>query len=78
MNSFSGNDGCNVINGKVIVENDAISFRNIIRTQMACENMEDGAVFVNNLMTINRYEINGGELLLYKDKQLIMTLESLR
>ena len=74
--TFTGNDGCNVINGNVKTNGTSIAFENIIGTQMACEKMEEGAVFVKNLFDINKYEIKQGELLLYKNDLLVMTLES--
>jgi heat shock protein HslJ len=76
--SFGGNDGCNTLRGKVNIKGKTISFQNIISTKMTCENMDQGAVFVNNLKNINKFEIRGGELFLYKNEILIMTLESFR
>ena len=78
MSSFSGNDGCNVLNGTLKIESDKIQFKNISRTLMACEHMADGDVFVNNLTLIDRYEIIGGELFLYQGNLLVMTLESFK
>ncbi len=76
--SFTGNDGCNSINGKVKVAGNSISFGKMIGTLMACKKMEQSALFVKNLTEVTSYKIIGGELFLYKNDQLIMTLESFK
>ena len=78
LGNFNGNDGCNIINGKVEINADSISFKNMSRTMMACEKMEQGDVFVKNLIDVNKYKIIGGELFLYKNNVLLMTLESFK
>ncbi len=75
---FTGHDGCNTIFGDVTVEGEAISFTNIVGTLMACIDMKQSEQFSKNLMEVNRFKIVGGELFLYKDKTLVMTLESFR
>jgi heat shock protein HslJ len=76
--TFHGKDGCNNIKGKVILSGNAIQFKNIAGTKMMCENMEQANLFNKNLLEINRYEIKGAELFLYKDDTLVMTMESFR
>lgn len=76
--SFSGNDGCNTINGKIKVIGNSITFKKMIGTLMACEKMEQSALFTKNLTEVTSYKIIGGELFLYKNDQLIMTLESFK
>ena len=75
---FTGHDGCNAIGGNFKTDGESITFSAIYGTKMACENMEQGNVFMKNLSEINRYEIKGGELFLYKNNVLVMTLESFR
>ena len=77
-NKFKGNDGCNLVNGSVKINGDYISFGNIMRTKRACENMTQGDIFMKNLSNVNKYKIVGGELFLYKEGLLIMTLESFK
>ena len=78
LGNFNGNDGCNIINGRVKINADSISFKNISRTMMACDKMEQGDIFVKNLIDVNKYKIIGGELFLYKNDLLLMTLESFK
>jgi heat shock protein HslJ len=75
---FSGSDGCNNIGGNVTVSGGQIVFSNIIGTKKACENMEQSDLFTKNLKEVNRFKIEGGELFLFKDNTLVMTLESFR
>jgi heat shock protein HslJ len=76
--SFNGSDGCNNINGRLKINGNSISFDNIISTKMACEKMEQSNVFMKNLSDTNKYKIIGGELFLYKNELLLMTLESFK
>jgi heat shock protein HslJ len=76
--SFSGSNGCNNIRGKLKIIADSISFENIVSTKMACEKMEQGNLFMKNLSEANTYRIIGGELFLYKNDLLLMTLESFK
>jgi heat shock protein HslJ len=78
IGNFSGSDGCNNINGKLKINADSISFENIISTKMACEKMEQSNVFIKNISDANKYKIIGGELFLYKNDLLLMTLESFK
>ena len=45
---------------------------------MYCDNMEQEDLFVKNLELANTYKIVEGELFLYKDNTLLMTLESFK
>lgn len=78
LKSFTGKTGCNLTNGQVKIENNSISFFNSISTQMACDNMAQEQLFNKCLAETTHYKIIGGELFLYKNDQLLMTLESFR
>ena len=59
---FSGNTGCNVMNGSFEINKDALSFgANMISTKMACQGYNEKA-FIDNLFKANRYEIKDGVL----------------
>ncbi len=59
---FSGNTGCNNINGNFLLKQDAFQFsENIISTRMACTGYNEKA-FLDNLLKTNRYEIKNGVL----------------
>lgn len=79
MKSFSGKGGCNNIGGELIVKENLIKFDKVFATRMHCmETMNQENLFIKNLNETNNYKIIGGELFLYKDKELLMTLESFR
>jgi hypothetical protein len=40
--------------------------------------MEQGSIFIKKLADVNKHKIKGGELFLYKNDLLLMTLESFR
>jgi heat shock protein HslJ len=59
---FSGNTGCNPMNGSFEVNKDALSFgANMISTKMSCQGYNEKA-FIDNLLKANRYEIKDGVL----------------
>jgi heat shock protein HslJ len=77
--SFSGKGGCNNIGGSLVIKDNSIKFDKVFRTQIYCtEMMIQEDLFVNNLNETNKFKIIGGELFLYKDAELLMTLESFR
>ncbi len=76
--TFSGQGGCNGITGELVINNDAISFQKIASTMMYCDNMKQEQLFTKNLEAANKFKIVGGELFLYKDNTLLMTLESFK
>lgn len=78
LKSFSGKGGCNNINGSLAVNGNLIIFDKIRSTKMYCENMPQENLFLKNLRQANNYKIVGGELFLYQDQVLLMTLESFR
>ena len=72
---FNGNGGCNSIGGNLKIEKNKIKFSNIIQTKMFCENMQQEDLFLRLLQMATQYKISGGKLMLYKDSNLLMTLE---
>lgn len=75
----SGNGGCNTFGGKVRTSGNNISFSELMRTEMYCEeSQEQEDLFLKNLEETTHYKIISGELFLYKNQTLLMTLESWR
>lgn len=72
--SFTGNTSCNTINGALVADNKAISFKgDIAMTRMACSG--DGeSVFMENLKRINKYAVSadGKELTLIQGDLALM------
>ena len=71
---FTGYSGCNGINGALVADSNAISFKgDIIMTMKACPG--DGeSVFMENLKRINKYAVsaNGKELTLIQGDLALM------
>jgi heat shock protein HslJ len=56
---FSGNGGCNQINGNYSVDKNEITFTEVISTKMSCTDIEFENTFLSTLASIDRYEIRG-------------------
>ena len=69
-----GNTGCNNMNGKVEVEEDQITFSNIITTKMFCaESIEQE--FLIALGMVNNYKIEKMKLHLYQDDDELLIFQ---
>src|SRR4030095_3230513 len=73
---FSGNGGCNQINGNYNVDKQLIRFTGVLSTKMSCIDIEFENAFLSTLSSINRYEVRGSDLLLKKDKETRLVLRS--
>src|SRR6478735_9790574 len=71
---FSGNGGCNQINGNYSVDKKMIKFTEVLSTKMSCNDIEFENTFLSTLSTIDRYEIRGSDLLLKKNKETRLVL----
>jgi heat shock protein HslJ len=75
-NSAGGNGSCNTFGSEVTLNEYAISFKNIYSTKMYCEAVQTiENLFFKRLENINRYEIRGTELLLFRDKEIILRFQ---
>ena len=75
--TVSGFAGCNNFTATYTKSNGVISFFNVSETKMACPTKEKEKAFFSMLKNVNRYEINGKELLLYKGNILLMTFKTI-
>lgn len=74
--SFTGNNSCNSVSGKFIINQSYIAFdKNIISTKMACTGNYEN-MFLSALLKINKYtihkeelELSQGEIVLLKFKK---------
>lgn len=71
---FSGNGGCNQINGNYSVDKQAIQFTDVVSTKMSCNDIEFENTFLSILGTIDRYEVGGSDLALKKKKETMLVL----
>lgn len=69
-----GTDGCNNFTSKLEqLDDEIIRFGPFAGTKMACANGELSSKFIENLGKTNNYTVNQGKLILYKDKQAVLT-----
>jgi heat shock protein HslJ len=73
---FTGNGGCNQINGNYGVDKQEIKFTEVISTKMSCNDIEFENAFLATLSSIDHYEVRGGDLLLKKSKETRLVLRS--
>jgi heat shock protein HslJ len=73
---FSGNTGCNNMNGIVTMEGSKITFSDIVTTKMYCmESIEQE--FLIALGKINNYKIEKMRLFLFEDETEMMILKKI-
>jgi len=73
---FTGNGGCNQINGSYDIDNSSIHFSNVVSTKMSCEDIAFENEFLSLLNRVNRFEQNGDNLLLKDRKDVVLVLRS--
>lgn len=71
---FSGNGGCNQINGNYRVDKKEIRFTEILSTKMSCNDIDFENTFLSTLASIDRYEVRGSDLVLRKKKETMLVL----
>ena len=71
---FTGNGGCNQINGNYTLDKNEIRFIDVISTKMSCADIEFENTFLSILSSVDRYEISGNDLLLKKRKETLLVL----
>ena len=71
---FSGNGGCNQVNGNYNVDKKEIRFTEVLSTKMSCNDIEFENTFLSILGGIDKYEINGSDLVLKKRKETMLVL----
>ena len=63
-NNFSGNTGCNNMNGSFVISDTSLVFNEkIITTRMACAGYNEDA-FIKSLLRTNKYKFDNGVLVL--------------
>ena len=73
---FSGNGGCNQINGNYSVEKRTIKFTEVLSTKMSCNDIDFENTFLSTLSSIDHYEVRGTDLLLKSNKETRLVLRS--
>jgi heat shock protein HslJ len=73
---FSGNTGCNNMNGKVMVEGSTILFSDIVTTKMFCPDVDE-VDFLSALGKANNYKIEKMKLYLYDGDNELLVLQKI-
>ena len=71
---FTGNGGCNQINGGYTLDKDEIHFTDVVSTKMSCNDIEFENTFLATLSSVDNYEARGSDLLLKKKKETMLVL----
>src|SRR5688572_31455743 len=69
---FTGNGGCNQINGGYTLDKNEIHFTEVIATKMSCSDIEFENTFLSTLSSVDHYEVRGSDLLLKKKKETML------
>jgi heat shock protein HslJ len=72
--SFSGNGGCNQINGNYSIEKKEIHFTNVASTKMSCADIAFENTFLTTLSSINNFETSGEDIRLRNKKETLIVL----
>ena len=71
---FTGNGGCNQINGGYTLGKNEIHFIDVISTKMSCNDIDFENTFLSTLNSIDHYEVRGTDLLLKKKRETLIVL----
>lgn len=75
--SSGGNGSCNTFGSSFTLSGDKISFKDIFSTKMYCDGVQQTEdKFFQQLNKINRFEIKGNSLLLFRDNDPLLEFHS--
>jgi heat shock protein HslJ len=69
---FTGNAGCNRMNGSYSIDNKTIRFTDVITTKMSCPDISFENTFLDALNKVNRYEVNDNVMLLKDEGKVLL------
>ena len=73
---FTGNGGCNQINGNYSLDKNNIHFTEVVSTKMSCEDIAFENTFLSILSSIDRFEQRGDDLLLKRKREVVLRLSA--
>lgn len=74
---FSGNGGCNRINGNYSLEKKThLRFGDVVSTKMSCEDIAFENTFLSTLNAVDRFEQRGNSLLLRDGNRVLLIFQS--
>ncbi|ADX67132.1 MULTISPECIES: META domain-containing protein [Weeksella] len=75
--TVNGFAGCNSYQGKATLNSTTIRFSEIGSTKVYCPQMNQEKAYLDMLREVNRYEINGKNLSLFKDNLVLIRFKAL-
>jgi heat shock protein HslJ len=75
-NSFTGNGGCNRVNGNYSINKSSIHFTEVASTKMSCSDIGFEQAFLSTLDRVNRFEQRDNRIHLKRDKEVVLILEA--
>ena len=73
---FTGNGGCNQINGTYALHKKEIKFGQVVSTKMSCEDIAFEGTFLDLLNKVDRFEQKGNDLLLKRKREVLLVLSA--
>lgn len=70
--NVNGYAGCNRFSSTLITDDNNIHFGPIMSSKMACPSSKVEANYLKLLKDVNRYEVKGNEMYLYKNNMLLL------
>lgn len=69
---ISGKTTCNRYFGRVLLNNNKILITALASTEMACSNAALESLYLKHLTAVNRYQLTGNNLQLFRDQELLL------
>lgn len=74
--TFTGNGGCNQINGNYQIDKNNIRFTDVVSTKMNCPDISFENTFLSTLGSVNRFEMRGNDILLKRKRDVVLVLSA--
>ena len=69
---FTGNGGCNTINGTYTLENRRLQFPEVTSSELDCADIEFEKLFLDLLRDVDRYEMENADLVMKDGRKAIL------
>jgi heat shock protein HslJ len=73
---FTGNGGCNQVNGVYTIDKREIRFSEIVATKMSCEDIAFENTFLDLLQKVDRFEQQDDRLILKRKRETLLVLNT--
>ena len=73
---FSGNGGCNQINGNYTLEKNDLAFTEVTSTKMSCPDLAFETTFLEALSDVDRYQLENDQLILKDGRKTLLRFQA--